>query len=252
MSKLKQWLDHCMEVVGTANLKDLSEYSSVSEMALRDINACGSLDVLSRSERRLLASALRVSLRRLEQLNNDDIDWIEDAHVFDPEVRGRLLPFRANDPAYWLPTEIPAEDRGTPLLGRIRPSGQAEADEEWQDEWGRRLPARFGNGYDIYALELEGVCQSIVFRNIPPWEFREGPAAVYCWNGWETRGLFGQVQLAPLKAIVVTPDGQRHEIDPLNIVRIGKIIGRWPQGSPHGEALRREPDDSRSSVGSHA
>ena len=215
------------------------------------MNTCGSLDVLSRSGRRLLASALRVSLRRLEQLNNDDIDWIEDAHVFDPEVRGRVLAIQENDPGYWLPMETPAEDRGTPLLGRITLSGQAEADEDWQDEWGRHLPARFGKGYDIYALELEGVCQSIVFRNIPPWEFREGAAAVYCWDGWETRGLFGQVQLAPLKAIVVTLDGQRHELDPVNIVRIGKIIGRWPPRSPHGEAFGPEADDAGSSVGSH-
>jgi len=233
MSKLVQWLDHRREVVGFEKWKDLAEFSGVPLQTLRDVQAYHTLNMLNRSERRLLAGALRVSLRKLEQLNDGAIDWIEDTHVFDPEARGRALPWQDDDPAYWMPKETPPEDRGTPLLGRIRPSGQAEADEDWQDEWGRRLPARFGKGYDIYALELDGVGQSIVFRNIPPWEFREGPAAVYCWNGWDARGLFGRVQLAALNAAVVTADGQRHQLDPANIVRIGKIIGRWPAETNH-------------------
>ena len=81
------------------------------------------------------------------------------------------------------------EDRGTPLIGRIRASGKAEPDEDWQEEWGRHIPQRYGKGHDIYGLELEGVGQSVVFRNIPPWEFRDGPVAVYCWNGWEVARL---------------------------------------------------------------
>ena len=228
MSKLVQWLDHRREVVGFEKWKDLAEFSGVSLQAIHDVQGYHTLNVLDRSERRLLAAALRVSLRKLEQLNDGDIHWIEDTHVFDPEVRGRALPWQENDPAYWVPKETRPADRGTPLLGRIRPSGQAETDEDWQEEWGRHLPARFGRGYDIYALEMEGIGQSIVFRNIPPWEFREGLAAVYCWNGWEARGLFGRVQLAPPQAAVVTPDGQRHQLDPTNVMRIGKIIGRWP------------------------
>ena len=228
MSRLVQWLDHRREVVGFEKWKDLAEFYCVSLQTLRDVQAYHTLNMLNRSERRLLAGALRVSLRKLEQLNDGDIDWIEDTHVFDREVRGRALPWQENDPAYWVPKETRPEDRGTPLLGRIKPSGQAETDEDWQEEWGRHLPARFGKGYDIYALEVEGVGQSIVFRNIPPWEFREGSAAVYCWNGWEARGLYGQVQMATPQAAVVTPDGQRHRLDPANVVRIGKIIGRWP------------------------
>jgi hypothetical protein len=228
MSRLIQWLDHRKEVVGFEKWKDLADYSGLPLQSLRDVRARQTLNALNRSERRVFAGALRVSLRKLEQLNDRDIDWIEDTHVFDPDVRGRALPWQEDDPAYWMPKETRPEDRGTPLLGRIKSSGTAEADEDWQEEWGRHLPARFGKGYDIYALEIEGVGQSIVFRNIPPWEFREGPAAVYCWNGWEARGWFGRVQLTPLKAVVVTSDGQRHELDPVNIVRIGKIIGRWP------------------------
>ena len=96
---------------------------------------------------------------------------------------------------------------------------------------GRRSGAdaspRFGKGYDIYALECEGTGQSLVFRNIPPWEFREGEAAVYCWNDWEAQGWFGRLSLLPSKAVIVTLDGQRHELDLGNIMRIGKIIGRW-------------------------
>lgn len=228
MSRFVQWLDHRREVVGFEKWKDLAEFSSVSLQAIHDAQAYHTLNVLDRSERRSLAASLRVSLRKLEQLSDGQIDWIEDSDVFDPEIRGRALPWQENDPGYWMPKETRAEDRGTPLLGRINRTGQAETDEDWQEEWGRHLPARFGKGYDIYALEMEGVGQSIVFRNIPPWEFREGPAAVYCWNGWEARGLFGRVQLAALNAAVVTPDGQRHQLDPANIVRIGKIIGRWP------------------------
>jgi len=228
MSKLTQWLDHRMEVVGLNRWKDLSDYSGVPHQTIRDMNTCGSLDVLSRSDRRLLAATLRVSLRKLEQLNDGQIDWIEDKHVYDVGSQGRPAPWQENDPAYWIPKEVMPEDRGTPVIGSIRANGTAEPDEAWQEEWGRHIPQRFGKGKDIYGLELEGVGQSIVFRNIPPWEFRDGPAAVFCWNGWEARGLYGRVQLAPLRAIVVTPDGQCHHLDPANIVRIGRIIGRWP------------------------
>jgi hypothetical protein len=192
-----------------------------------------SMDPLNRSARYVLAVTLRASLGKLERLDRGDIDWIEVAHVVDPGFRGRPLPWQDIDPAYWRPKETPPEDRGTPLLGRITLNGKAEADEDWQEEWGRRLPARFGKGYDIYALEFEGAGQSLVFHNIPPWEFRGGQAAVYCWNGWDTQGWFGHLHLASLEAVVVTPDGQRHELDPVNIVRIGKIIGRWPAEGGH-------------------
>ena len=74
MSKLTQWLDHRMEVVGLNRWKDLSEYSGVPHQTIRDMNTCGSLNVLSRSERRLLAATLRVSLRKLEQLDDGRID----------------------------------------------------------------------------------------------------------------------------------------------------------------------------------
>jgi hypothetical protein len=203
----------------------------VPDQTIQDMNTCGSLDVLSRSERRLLAATLRVSLRRLEQLDNRKIDWIEDNHVYDVGVQSRPAPWQENDPAYWVPKEVTPEDRGTPVIGSIRANGTAEPDEAWQEEWGRHIPQRFGKGKDIYGLELEGVGQSIVFRNIPPWEFREGLAAVYCWNGWEAHGWFGQVQFTPIKVVVVTPDGHRYELDSVNIVRIGKIIGRWPAKS---------------------
>jgi hypothetical protein len=228
MSKLTEWLDHRMEVVGVETWKDLSENSGVSQDALRDMNTCGSLLVLSRSERRLLAAALRVSLRRLEQLDTGQIDWIEDKHVYDVGAQGRPSPLQENDPAYWMPKEAKAEDRGTPVVGNIRLNGRAEPDEDWQEEWGRCIPKQYGKGKDIYALEVERSGQSIVFRNIPPWEFREGEAAVYCWNGWEALGWFGHAYFQPTRARIVTADGQQHDLDPVNIVRIGKVIGRWP------------------------
>lgn len=232
MSKLTQWLDHRMEVVGLDRWKDLSEYSGVPDQTIQDMNTCGSLDMLSRSERRLLAATLRVSLRRLEQLDDGQIDWIEDKHVYDVGVQGRPLPSQENDPAYWIPKETKPEDRGTPLIGRIRSSGKAEPDEDWQEEWGRHIPQRYGKGHDIYGLELEQVGQSVVLRNIPVWEFREGMAAVYCWNGWEAEGWFGRVYLEPSKARVVTVDGTRHDLDLVSVVRIGKVVGRWPNPTP--------------------
>lgn len=228
MSRLVQWLDHRMEVVGLDRLKDLAELSGVSLQTLRDLRMYGTLDMLSRSERRKLAAALRVSLRKLEQLNEGEIDWIDDADVYDADMSARPRPNQEEDPNYWAPRQIAPEDRGTPLIGRVRSSGEAEPDEDWQEEWGRHLPKRFGKARDIYALELEGLGRSVVLRNIPPWEFREGNATVYCWNGWEGRGWFGRVYLQPSKARVVTPDGQRHDLDMLNVVRIGTLVGRWP------------------------
>ena len=94
------------------------------------------------------------------------------------------------------------------------------------------FPARFGKGYDIYAMEFEGAEHCVVLRNIPAWEFREGEAAIYSWNGWEAKGWFGRVMLLPLTAVVITTDGTRHQLDPETIVRIGKVIGRWRQSQP--------------------
>jgi hypothetical protein len=229
MSKLTQWLDHRMEVVGLNRWKDLSEYSGICQQTIRDMNTCGSLLVLSRSDRRSLAAALRVSLRKLEQLDAGQLDWIEDKCVYDVGVVGRPTPSQENDPAYWVPKEAKAEDRGTPLIGRIRASGKAEPDEDWQEEWGRHIPQRFGKGHDIYGLELDATRQSVVLRNIPLWEFREGMAAVYCWNGWEAEGWFGRVHLQATTAQVVTADGSQHDLDLVSIVRIGKVVGRWPK-----------------------
>ena len=233
MSRLNKWLDHRMEVVGIERLKGLAEHSGVSLQTLRDAYAYGSLDMLSRSERRWLAAALRVCVRRLEQLNDGAIDWIEDGYVYDAGECGRPLRKQdGDDPACWAPLAAEPQDCGTPLIGRIRPSGKAEPDEDWQEEWGRRIPRRFGSGRSVYALELEGTGQSIVFSPIPAWELREGEAAVYCWNGWEAEGWYGRVSLQPSRARVVTPDGQRHDLDVLMVVRIGKRIARWPP-SPH-------------------
>lgn len=141
MSRLIQWLDHRKEVVGFEKWKDLADYCGLPLQSLRDVRVRQTLNVLNRSERRVFAGALRVSLRKLEQLNDRDIDWIEDTHVFDPDVRGLALPWQEDDPAYWMPKETRPEDRGTPLLGRIKSSGTAEADEDWHEEWGRHLPA---------------------------------------------------------------------------------------------------------------
>src|SRR5689334_16517746 len=98
MSKLAQWLDHRMEVVGIDRWRDLSDLSGVPLQSLRDMRAYGSVDMLSRSERRLLAATLRVSLRKLEQLNDGQIDWIEDSYVYDAIARGRPLPGKEDDP----------------------------------------------------------------------------------------------------------------------------------------------------------
>jgi hypothetical protein len=76
-------------------------------------------------------------------------------------------------------------------------------------------------------MEIEGTRRCVVFRNIPAWEFREGEAAIYAWDGCAAKGWFGRVTLLPLKAVVVATDGSRHQLDPETIARIGKVIGRW-------------------------
>jgi len=123
---------------------------------------------------------------------------------------------------------VPQEDRGTPLIGTIHCNGKTDADEDWNEDWGRRVPARFGRGMDIYALELEGTGSSIVFRNGPIWQFRGGQAAIYLWNGWEASGWYGSVCIQSSGIFVVTPDGCRHDLNADAVMRIGRVIGRWP------------------------
>jgi len=162
------------------------------------------------------------------QTGTGRIDWIEDKHVYDAGVPGRPAPWQETDPVYWVPKEVKRADRRTPLIGRIRSGGKVEPDEDWQEEWGRHIPQRYGKGHDIYGLELDQTGQSVVLRYIPVWEFQEGMAAVYCWNGWEAEGWFGRVYLQATEARVVTPNGEKHDLDLATVVRIGKLVGRWP------------------------
>ena len=62
MSRLVEWLDHRMEVVGINNYKELSELTGVTRAALREIRDIGALDILNRTQRRVLATALRARL----------------------------------------------------------------------------------------------------------------------------------------------------------------------------------------------
>jgi hypothetical protein len=228
MSRFAQWLDHRMEVIGIENRKDLSEFTGISLESIQRI-ALHSLDVSSRSQQRALAAVLRVPVRSLERLSRGELDWINDDYFYDAFDRGSVPPGH-DDGAYWLPKSAPPEDRGTPLIGTIHCNGKADPDEDWNEEWGRRLPARFGRGLDIYALELEGTGSSIVFRNGPVWQFRGGQAAVYLWNGWEAVGWYGSVNIQSSRPYVVTPDGFRRDLDAAAIMRIGRVIGRWPPG----------------------
>ncbi len=229
MSRFIEWLDHRMDVVGIENGKELSELTGITRATLREIRDIGALDIFNRTQRRVLAAALRVRLGKLELLNAGRIDWIDDDDIWQVESVSRPLPWQEDDPAYWAPREIEPQDRGTPLIGRIRLAGQAEPDEDWHQEWGRHIPKRFGKGHSIYALEFDSTGASVVFRQVQPWEFVEGKAVVYCWNGFEGQGWFGKVCLQPFKPYVLTPDGQRHELDLSNITRLGKVIGRWPE-----------------------
>ena len=56
-----------------------------------------------------------------------------------PARKGARGPGRDDDPSCWLPKETNPEDRGTPLIGRVRDGGKAEPNEDWQEDWGRRI-----------------------------------------------------------------------------------------------------------------
>lgn len=71
----------------------------------------------------------------------------------------------------------------------------------------------------------------MVLRNIPVSEFREGMAAVYCWNGYECEGWFGRVYLQSSNLRVVAADGARHDLDLVSVVanRQSGWEMAWPQ-----------------------
>ena len=223
MSRLVQWLDHRMEVMEIDTEKELSRLTGITTATLGEVREVGSLEILNRSQRRGLAAALRVSLRRLEQLDSDVIDWIDDHDVYD--VGGSTRPRPGQEEGEQ--REVPPPDPGTPLIGRVRSTGQVDLDEDWQPQWGKYIPPRFGKGNQVFALETESGGRAVVLRLVAPWELCQGTGAVYCWNGWEAQGWFGDVCLEP-KTYVVTPDGRRHELDLLSIVCIGRIVARWP------------------------
>ena len=143
------------------------------------------------------------------------------------DVRGRPLPWQDDDPAYWLPKETPPEDRGTPLLGRITLGGKAETNEDWQEEWGRRLPRASARAmiFTLWNVKARGNPSSFATFHLGNFGKEKRPSIAGMTG--KRAGWFGRLSLLPSKAVIVTLDGQRHELDLGNIMRIGKIIGRW-------------------------
>ena len=103
MSALMKWLDHRMEVVGVESWKDLAEQSGVPLVDLQDARMNETLDALNRSDQRYLAAVLRVSLSKLDRLNEGEVDWIDDSHVYDAVSRGRPRPCPPASPAVGAP-----------------------------------------------------------------------------------------------------------------------------------------------------
>lgn len=239
MTDVASWMQHRMSVLEIAGPAALAEQADLAEETVARILESSEFTSLQQSQRRRLAWALQVNLKKLNALADGQIEWIEDADrylpfSFDPagdeDRRPRIEPAPAAAPlgAFEAP-------QGTPVLGRVGIDGRVESDDCWDEQWGRRLPDGQPQRRDTYALESQR--DFLVVRNAKPWEARAGAmVAVYLCDGAGDAAWFGKLarctpgNWALLPGLAGGSDGGLMTIDPEQVLRIGRLLRTWPDG----------------------
>jgi hypothetical protein len=188
---------------------------------------------IGRSHRAYIARTLKICLRELEALADGRLKWIGDDHIVEVE---RLSPNSTSAARTAAPMAIPCRiAHGVPVLGRILSTGVVEHDDPWTPEDGARIPVRYPQVPDAFALELKaaaaphGTGACLVFQLIPPAEFNEGELALLSRGEAEAEtGLF-RVHHEPPMSLQLLP-AMRCVREPVvvataEILRAARVIG---------------------------
>ena len=224
-SKMKQWADHRLGVVGFENWKAVEKETGLPGKAIRHFNRVGSIRKLKRSSQKFFSEAMKVPLIMLEKLDRGEIEWIEDSVLYDCHRPAGKVNRKDNNPDQVEARPVLDQERGTPIIGRILESGALEIEED--QEFHRRLPVRYGNGREIYALDNLQSNSMMIFENVPLHQFKEGLAVVYISDGFAAVGRLGRVIVEGNEAFMDLNNGTRESLAIENIQRIGCYLTTW-------------------------
>jgi len=240
MTDLANWMQHRMNVLEIAGPAELAEQADLAEVTVLRVVESNQYESLQQSQRRRLAWALQVNLKKLNALAGGQVEWIDDADRylpfnFDPAGEENHRP--SIEPA---PTPAPfgliEPPQGTPVLGRVGLDGRIESDECWDEQWGTRLADGQPQRRDTYALEVQS--QFLIVRNAKPWEARAGAmVAVYLCDDADGNAWFGKLaRCTPsnwslLPGLAAASDAGLMTIDPERVLRIGRLLRKWPSAS---------------------
>jgi len=239
MRDLTDWIHHRMGLLEIADPAALAEHADLTEETITRVFESSQFESLQQSQRRRLAWALQVNLKKLNALADGQVEWIDDAD--------RYLPF-SSDPVTSESDGARAEGipelstavgsfeppQGTPVLGWVCCDGRIESDECWDEQWGKRLADGQPQRRDTYALEAGG--QFLVVRNANPWEAGAGAlVAVYLFDDADGTAWFGRLTRRTPDEWALLPGlpGQANDaglimIDPQRVQRIGRLVRKWP------------------------
>lgn len=235
VADLIEWVEHRVRYLEIETENRLAELAGLEADTVADFLAIGTLDVMQWSERRSLAAALRVPLKKLYRLESGEVDWIGDDELYDAGAGYKPAPGATTTPvdeAWWREAGVlEAPKPATPVVGTIRSDGTVNIDEAWSDEFGKKIPVKFAPG-QTFALDQSGSGQSVVFRMAQTYELRVGEhAAVWVCKAddFEGFGYYGRVQTTGDGRIRMRfGDATVLEFESADIRRVAKIIGRWP------------------------
>jgi hypothetical protein len=242
MTHMARWMQHRMSLLEIAGAPALAEQADLAVETVARVLESDQFESLQLSQRRRLAWALQVNLKKLNALAEGQVEWIDDTDrylpfSFDPAGddadNSHPATGPAPSPAAGDPFEAP---QGTPVLGRVDSDGRIESDECWDEQWGPRLPDGRPQRRDTYALAFQG--QFLVVRNAKPWEARAGATvAVYLRDDADGAAYFGRLSRCTPGKWALLPGLAGHmcdegliAIDPQRVQRIGRLLSKWPVG----------------------
>ena len=236
MGSLSQWLPHRARILGMTWPAGVCEASGVGSETINLIVSSGSLSSANRSARGLLARALKVSLRDLEELTAGRKVWIADTHRVDWD-RITFSSQRCVDASRAVPAAC-APGSGVAVVGRVSLEFGVEfASEQFAPE-AVRLAVRYPNAPDAFALELAASVPPyaagtlLVLEALPPGQIQAGELTLICWGGGRAESMlcfptFDPQQMLNLRDAVSGSQRSAH-VHLCDVLRAARVIGAHP------------------------
>jgi len=239
MRDLTDWIHHRMGLLEIADPAALAEHADLAEETVARVFESRQFESLQQSQRRRLAWALQVNLKKLNALADGQVEWIDDADRYlpfnlDPAGEQSDGPGAHNERSPTTAVGSLEPPQGTPVLGWVCQDGRIESDECWDEQWGKRLADGQPQRRDTYALEAGG--QYLVVRNANPWEAGAGAmVAVYLFDDADGTAYFGRLARRTPGNWALLPglpgkasDADLIIIEPERVQRIGRLVRKWP------------------------